>query len=636
MSRRPRGILAAAILLFILVFAPSSSWRAAFAAGTGREAGEGGFKELEEERLDQPPGKPAADDRFARTPGLRVWFGSYQSIQVNIDPLGSNIFGDAANEPSIAVNPANPANMVIGWRQFDTISSNFRQAGWAYTFDGGQSWTFPGVLTPGVFRSDPSLAADSHGTFYYQSLQGNLRADVFRSTNGGVTWLPPVTEFGGDKNWIAIDTGGGTSDGFVYGIWQRFGGACCGSNTFTRSTNGGASYQTPVPVSFFPVFGTLTVGPSGEVYATGIDGTVGQDTDHYVIAKSTNAQNAAATPTFTGSRVDLGGSMEIGGGPNPGGLLGQPNVFVNPVPGARRGEVYVLGSVVAPGGADPLDVHIIRSSNGGSVWSIPQRVNDDELDAWQWMAAGAVSPNGRIDAVWNDTRNSGAFNVSQLFYAYSWDGGKTWSPNVPVSPPFDTSLGYPQQTKMGDYSTLVSDPTGANVAYTATFNGEEDIYYLRVFPDCNGNGVSDVTDLVNGIGADCDANHVLDECQAGPLDCLGAGSVPDGSGGTQLTVAKAPGGSLSLTWGGSCRAGDADYAVYEGALGSFYSHAARACSTAGATGALIAPAAGNTYYLVVPTRAYREGSYGKNSAGAERPAGSGECFPQLVKPCDGP
>jgi hypothetical protein len=633
MFRRPRGILAVAILLLL---AQGTSSRAPFAAGSGRDASEGGSKEFEEERLDQPPGKPAADDRFARTPGLRVWFEPYVSIQVNIDPLGSNIFGDAANEPSIAVNPTNPANMVIGWRQFDTIASNFRQAGWAYTFDGGQHWTFPGVLEPGVFRSDPSLDADSHGTFFYQSLKGNLRADVFRSTNGGVTWLPAVPEFGGDKNWLAIDRTGGASDGFLYGIWQRFGGACCGANTFTRSTNAGASFQTPVPVSFFPVFGTMTVGPSGEVYATGIDGTVGQDTDHYVVAKSTTAKNPAVTPTFTGTRVDLGGSMEIGAGPNPGGLLGQPNVFVNRAPGPRHGHVYVLGSVVAPGGVDPMDVHIISSANGGSLWSIPMRVNDDSLDGWQWMAAGAVSPNGRIDAVWNDTRNSSALNVSQLFYAYSWDGGDTWSPNVPVSPLFDSSLGYPQQSKMGDYSTVVSDPTGADVAYTATFNGEQDIYYLRVFPDCNGNAISDVTDLANGIGVDCDANHIPDQCQIGPPDCLGAGSASDGAAGAQLTVAKAVGDSLALAWGASCRSGDDDYAVYEGTLGSFYSHAARACTTAGATAATIASAAGNTYYLVVPTRAYREGSYGKSSAGAERPSGSGTCFPQLVKPCDGP
>src|SRR5204863_176043 len=35
---------------------------------------------------------------------------------------------------------------------------------------------------------------------------------------------------------------------------------------------------------------------------------------------------------------------------------------------------------------------------------------------------------------------------------------------------------------IGDYITVVSDDDGANVAYAGTFNGEEDIYYVRILP----------------------------------------------------------------------------------------------------------------------------------------------------------
>ena len=94
----------------------------------------------------------------------------------------------------------------------------------------------------------------------------------------------------------------------------------------------------------------------------------------------------------------------------------------------------------------------------------------------------AVAPNGRIDSVWLDTRNAANNTDSQLFYSYSIDGGNTWSPNVAVSNSFNPFLGYPNQNKMGDYMTIVSDNTGGNVAYTATFNPEEDIYYVRVAP----------------------------------------------------------------------------------------------------------------------------------------------------------
>src|SRR6266853_1228304 len=74
------------------------------------------------------------------------------------------------NEPSIAVDPTNCSRKVIGWRQFNSVTSNFRQAGWGYTSNGGATWTFPGVLENNVFRSDPVLGSTDTGTFFYLSL----------------------------------------------------------------------------------------------------------------------------------------------------------------------------------------------------------------------------------------------------------------------------------------------------------------------------------------------------------------------------------------------------------------------------------------------------------------------------------
>jgi hypothetical protein len=56
--------------------------------------------------------------------------------------------------------------MVIGWRQFNSVTSNFRQSGNGYTTDGGTTWTFPGVLENNVFRSDPVLGSDDTGRFF--------------------------------------------------------------------------------------------------------------------------------------------------------------------------------------------------------------------------------------------------------------------------------------------------------------------------------------------------------------------------------------------------------------------------------------------------------------------------------------
>jgi hypothetical protein len=198
-------------------------------------------------------------------------------------------------------------------------------------------------------------------------------------------------------------------------------------------------------------------------------------------------------------------------------------VAVDRSDGPTRGNVYVLASVNPPG-SDPLDVHFIRSEDNGQTWSTPLRVNDDPTisDSYQWFGTMSVAPDGRIDVVWNDTRNGGVL-VSELYYAYSTDAGVTFSQNQAVSPPFDSTVGHPAQNKIGDYYHMVSDATGARVAYSATFNGEQDVYYLRV-GDCNANGVHDSDDLSLMTSADINSNGIPDECEP---DCNGNG-VPDG------------------------------------------------------------------------------------------------------------
>ncbi|MBC7835836.1 MAG: exo-alpha-sialidase [Phycisphaerales bacterium] len=120
-----------------------------------------------------------------------------------------------------------------------------------------------------------------------------------------------------------------------------------------------------------PVWGTLAVGPDGEVYVSGVIGPGNGSTP--LIAKSIMAQNPGLPPTFLPQvPVNMGGTAAYSVGPNPGGLLGQVWVAVNQQPGPRRGHVYMLCSLNPPG-ADPLDVMFVRSTDGGLTWSAPVR-----------------------------------------------------------------------------------------------------------------------------------------------------------------------------------------------------------------------------------------------------------------------
>jgi len=418
--------------------------------------------------------------------------------------------------------------MAIGWRQFDNIASNFRQAGYSFSSDGGRTWAGMGIIDPGLFRSDPVLQAGPDGTFYYSSLRVSPSwiVDIIVSTDWGASWPVSHFAFGGDKQWLAIDSTGGPGDGHFYQGWNVAGNDHFPAQ-FSREVDSGVTWETPVeydPISSiaFPVFGLTTVGPGGVVYVAGTINNGANDV--FWVVGSSNAQNAAQTPTFNIiTTVDMGGNLVLGAGPNPSGLLGQVNIAADHSGGPNHGNLYVLGSI-NPQGPDPLDIHFVVSEDGGQSFSNPVRVNDDpaNTNAWQWFGQMSVAPDGRIDVIWNDTRNSGQDNISELFYSSSSDGGQTWSPNVAISPSFDSHVGWPQQNKLGDYYELHSDLVGAHLAWAATFNGEQDVYYLRIGDyDCNGNGVGDADDLANMTSDDCNANDIPDECE------IAAGTVAD-------------------------------------------------------------------------------------------------------------
>ncbi len=502
--------------------------------------------------FDPPSPKPTYRTSAIPSGSSTVRRGAATSIQVNVDAFGNNIPGDAANEPSIAIDPTDPNRIVIGWRQFDTIESNFRQAGWAYSEDAGATWTFPGTLEPGVFRSDPVLGVSSTGVFYYFSLTEDFTCDMFASFDGGKTWPRSVPALGGDKGWMVVDTTNGPGEGNIYTTWSG------DYQNFSRSNDGGATFSVPVDVR--STWGTIAVGPDSEIYAIDTWGKV---------SKSSNAWNSSEQPMFK-SPLDSGIGRSGGyAGPNPGGLLGQPWIAVDNSTGPTRGNIYALTTTTLQG--QTTDVVFAASTDGAKTWSPAKRIdNDPDLYSnYRWFGTMSVAPNGRIDVVWNDTRGRGEDNLSELYYSFSEDAGTTWSLNIPVSPVFNSHVGWPNQAKIGDYYHMVSDNDGAHLAYAATFNGEQDVYYLwlgpkardcnengfpdnedvtsgrsedcnddgypdECDPDCNENGHSDQCDLLQGRIVDCNRNHVLDECETADgrsPDCNGNAKPDECEGG---------------------------------------------------------------------------------------------------------
>src|SRR5947208_5450362 len=162
------------------------------------------------------------------------------------DRIQDYVQPDTEIEPSIAVNPANPKNVVTVYQEGRIADGGDATNGFATSTDGGKSWRtgeLPGLTTypgqGGVFEraSDAVVAFGPNNVVYANSLvfdfnnNDGLRSGIAVnvSKDGGLHWSAPVLLqddlVGGlnDKNWIVVDTSDapGHHKGRVYVVWDR-------------------------------------------------------------------------------------------------------------------------------------------------------------------------------------------------------------------------------------------------------------------------------------------------------------------------------------------------------------------------------------------------------------------------------
>ena len=340
--------------------------------------------------------------------------------------------------------------------------------GYARSTDAGQTWTDMGNI-PGPTGSDPVLAADSDCRFYFSAISffGECGAiGVVRSDDDGLSWGAQANAAPGlpcanfqDKEWMAIDTSGGVHDGNVYLCWDDRGP---GEITvyFSRSTDRGASFSAPFPLTSF-TSGQATgcqvqVDANGRVYVVWTHGS-----DLTVRVRSSG--NGGAT---FGSVTQIAGTVRVGEFGSCGGstrpllngdirAFNWPGFAIHPT----TGSLHVVWNDASIDGAD---VFYSRSLDGGETWSGPERLNDDATTTDQFQPAIAFSDDGVLRAFWLDRRGDPLNNMLiGVFSVTSFDEGGTFEPNERIS---DVSFGVPPinpnfdpqvvSCYMGDYNGI--------------------------------------------------------------------------------------------------------------------------------------------------------------------------------------
>ncbi|MFX1476132.1 MAG: sialidase family protein, partial [Promethearchaeota archaeon] len=176
-------------------------------------------------------------------------------------------------EPTIAV--LSDGTICAGWKEAQTHSGGGYRVGFSYSTDNGHTWSeniLMQTLNPGDRQSDPWLVADQDDNLYFVHLDWNdgtgaSSIGVSKSVDGGATWLPIVsasdTGLGfDDKETACVDP-----DGNLYIVWDWYADAGPTELTFTKSTDGGATFQ-PATAIANPFIPYITSAHNGTLFIT--------------------------------------------------------------------------------------------------------------------------------------------------------------------------------------------------------------------------------------------------------------------------------------------------------------------------------------------------------------------------------
>jgi hypothetical protein len=371
---------------------------------------------------------------------------------------GSTVFPNTPIEPWIAVDPTNPARLLVGHQEDRWSDGGSRGNVGVVSNDSGATWadTIPSGVTKctgGKFAraTDPWTAFANDGTAFFFSLAldpakpqtpfgaRNSALLVSRSTDHGATWAAPATLLRNgsphvlnDKNSLTADP---TENGLVYAAWDQ--------------------------LSVFPP-------------AKGDDIVAGQN-EGVPLAKELLNSSAGASavcipfnkppckggapfykfsftgPSFLAVSTDNGASWGAAGAIYSPGVNAQ--TINNQIQVTPNGDVYNFFTAINVTPA-VLNIGFVRSPNKAISWSGPTFATDIQV-------AGVVSPDageplrdasilfsvavnhasGAIYLAWQDDRftastcttPTGTIPVDGIAFSQSLDNGVTWSTPIMVN-----------------------------------------------------------------------------------------------------------------------------------------------------------------------------------------------------------
>jgi hypothetical protein len=407
---------------------------------------------------------PAAPTAWTRVRGVQ------QISQDNTTPRDGSE-PDTQAEPYIAMDPNNPLHVVAVFQQGRFPDGGSVGPGYATTQDGGRTWVtdeFPGVTTDrGGFwdrASDPWVAFGPDGTVYavliaFQEVACDSGITVSRSDDGGITWNAPVEAqhdtscaVFNDKESITVDTDPNSPHkGRVYITWDRLSVGQPIQLKYSDDRGQTWSSLKSVSGSVSGVGANVLAQPNGSVSVVYIDLSNGFE----VAQTSTNGGDT------WGPIVDIG--LDEASSPFDQRVnCDLPTFAVDPV----TSFMYV-GWCDTRFRSDGLnDILVWKSTNGGSTWTGPVKVNADSSGSGLGhLNVGLAANNHVVHAFYLVRKNNGGVwsNFVVQRYSHSEDDGVTYTSEIPVGPKTDLTFAAEAGGKfLGDYIGIAASATMAH------------------------------------------------------------------------------------------------------------------------------------------------------------------------------
>lgn len=364
---------------------------------------------------------------------------------------GAVNYVNAEVEPWVAVNPANPANIIGAWQQDRWSDGGAHGLVAGYTTDGGTTWhetaqPFSACAPGGPSRydraSDPWVSIGPDGTAYSVSISFQAAGPdnaVLASTSkdGGATWTAPTTlkedlgttQFFNDKESVTADP---VTPGTAYAVWDRLvspngnpkasahASAFSGPAWFAKTTDGGATW-TPAKVIVPTANRQQTIGNqivvdprTGTLYDffdlifdSGPNGSSKLHGNNVAFTKSTDGGASWSAPQIVSNLGSVGVTD-----PNTGAPIRTGDIIPEPAIDPATGQLYVVWQDSRFNGGQYDEVAVSTSTDGGATWSTPMRANAPK-------GVPAFNPSvrvagGTVGITYTDFRNLTVGNTSTL------------------------------------------------------------------------------------------------------------------------------------------------------------------------------------------------------------------------------